>query len=370
MKFLKVNWHIPELIKWHVENFGDFDSDESYSQQIDQFYAQMYWPGNSLEKNMEKLGYVSNSLLFSKPDICDIVSLNDAWSKEYNIVISKERIYNTLLKQISFYNPDILYLQAGWMFDSSFFDEIRSCCLDIKLIIISCGTYLKEQHYINAKSADIVITVCDNLKIEFIKRGVNSEVLRHAFDERVLKHIQTARNKANKILFSGSIGGRFVNDVQRHSYRNDIVRYLYARTGKVDILSPKSEYIKKFENVKPPQFGIRRFDTISQYSVSINVQSEAAGNSASNVRLYEIPGVGTCLLTDHKDDLEELFDIDKEVVSFNSKEEALDKAEYLLKNPDIAKKIGDSGQKRILKNHTYLNRAKELDAIIQKHLKS
>ena len=85
------------------------------------------------------------------------------------------------------------------------------------------------------------------------------------------------------------------------------------------------------------------------------------------MRLYEATGMGSLLLTDHKDNLNEIFEIDKEIVTYKSKEEASDKAFYYLRNPDQLKKIALAGQKRTLKDHTYEKRMEELIIILKKY---
>ena len=42
------------------------------------------------------------------------------------------------------------------------------------------------------------------------------------------------------------------------------------------------------------------------------------------MRLYEATGMGSLLLTDRKDNLRQLFEEDHEIVTYESKEEALD----------------------------------------------
>ena len=87
------------------------------------------------------------------------------------------------------------------------------------------------------------------------------------------------------------------------------------------------------------------------------------------MRLYESTGMGSLLLTDMKDNLYKLFEIDKEIVTYTCKEEALEKVEYLKNNPKKLSEIASAGQKRTLNEHTYEIRMKELMEIINVYLK-
>lgn len=86
------------------------------------------------------------------------------------------------------------------------------------------------------------------------------------------------------------------------------------------------------------------------------------------MRLFEATGVGTCLLTDWKENLSSLFDVDREVVTYRSTEECLERMHYLQNNPDVCSAIAQAGQKRTLRDHTFAHRAQRFDEIIQAHL--
>ena len=86
------------------------------------------------------------------------------------------------------------------------------------------------------------------------------------------------------------------------------------------------------------------------------------------MRLYEATGVGSMLLTDRKDNLHELFDIDREVVAYSSKEEAAEMVRYYLDHPDEMASIAQAGQARTLREHTYGQRMQELVPILKRHM--
>ena len=74
------------------------------------------------------------------------------------------------------------------------------------------------------------------------------------------------------------------------------------------------------------------------------------------------------LLTDRKDNLQELFDIGKEIVVYSSKEEAAELVSYYLAHQEEAERIAKAGQARTLREHTYAQRMQELVPILNRHL--
>jgi len=102
--------------------------------------------------------------------------------------------------------------------------------------------------------------------------------------------------------------------------------------------------------------------------VTLNSHIDISRGSASNMRLFEATGVGSCLLTDAKSNLQEMFVSDQEVVTYRSVDECLEKASYLLEHEAVRAGIAAAGQRRTLADHTFAHRAVLLDEIIRRLL--
>jgi hypothetical protein len=114
---------------------------------------------------------------------------------------------------------------------------------------------------------------------------------------------------------------------------------------------------------KPSIFGLEMYCVQAGFKICLNAHGPSA--YASNQRLYEATGVGTCLLTDWKDNLPDLFDPDREVVTYRSPEEAIEKIRYLLDHDDERRAIAQAGQRRTLRDHTIPNRMVRVNEIFQ-----
>jgi spore maturation protein CgeB len=75
-----------------------------------------------------------------------------------------------------------------------------------------------------------------------------------------------------------------------------------------------------------------------------------------NIRTFEVAGCGAFQICEHRDALGDLFEIDKEIVTFKNIDDLVEKIEHYLKNPDKRKKIADAGQRRVYRDHTYKKR--------------
>ena len=63
-------------------------------------------------------------------------------------------------------------------------------------------------------------------------------------------------------------------------------------------------------------------EKISEYGF-VNVHAIAGPYAPANIRLFEASGAATCMLTDSKKDLHELFEIDDEIVTYSSIDECV-----------------------------------------------
>jgi len=117
-------------------------------------------------------------------------------------------------------------------------------------------------------------------------------------------------------------------------------------------------------SVLPPVYGLDQFKLLAKTRICFNIHGEIARGCAGNARLFEATGVGTCLVTDWKDNIPELFVPDKEVVTYKSKKECADKIKWLLENKEEAQKIAEAGMARTLKDHTIQRRVSQINDII------
>ena len=125
------------------------------------------------------------------------------------------------------------------------------------------------------------------------------------------------------------------------------------------------------KTAQPSLYGLDMYNKLSTADSVLNIHIGIAGaRYAANIRLFEVTGVGSCLVTDWKENLYELFIPDEEVVTFKTSEECIEKVKWLRDHPDERRKIAEAGQKRTLKDHTYALRVCQLDEIIRKELMS
>ncbi len=78
------------------------------------------------------------------------------------------------------------------------------------------------------------------------------------------------------------------------------------------------------------------------------------------LRDFEAPMCGAFYLTGHTDEIEEYFEVGKEIVCYIDKDELLDKARYFLRHPEAAERVREMGRRRALSQHTWAHRFQAL----------
>jgi len=122
------------------------------------------------------------------------------------------------------------------------------------------------------------------------------------------------------------------------------------------------------KRINPEKYGLDYYTVLNKTKIVLNRHSDFASMTADNMKLFEITGMGACLVTDNASNLKELYQSGTEVVTYNNFKEAEEKINFLLANPKMCSDIAKAGQKRTLSNHTSFHRNQQLHKIITKHL--
>lgn len=358
--------------------------------------------------SLSKIGYeVWEQIANAEP-------MQKMWAKEHDVSYNNQNWLTDITKaQVKLFKPDVLFVDDYSTFTQEFILQLRAEYPTIKLVLGWCGAPYSDASVFSAY--DIVLSNIPELITTFQALGHQAQYFRHAFEPRILSLINTAHKPFTDCSFIGSI----MPGKQAHNQRAILIKTLiretnieifcdvYRPTAKGKLLNNLRAFvydnvqsiskiklgknilqqipkIKNYTNMNyrpslpnhldniivnkanPPLFGIEMFQGLYNSKITFNNHIDISQNSASNMRLFEATGVGTCLLTDWKDNLPELFEPEKEVVTYKSVEECIEKVKWLLDHPQEREAIAKAGQARTLKDHTFAQRAIQLDEIIRK----
>jgi len=342
--------------------------DKNYSEQKRIIFNECFGTADFYSKNLKKLSIKAEEIIINNEP------LQKQWAKENNITYRKDYLQNIpkikkifrsnwpekiLEAQIKDFKPDIIYCQSLNYPGTKFLKKIKRLT---KLIVgqVACPTIFDKKQL---SAFDLILTSFPHFVEKFKNIGIASEYFKIGFEPDILKKLTLLPKKYDAI---------FVGGISRHHIASvEIFEYL-AKNTSIDFWGYGAKKIPAGSPIlvrhHGEAWGLDMYNILYNSKISINRHIDAAENYANNMRLYESTGVGTMLITDYKDNLNELFEVGKEIETYKTKEELLEKINYYLVDEDERQKIALAGQQRTLKDHTYEKRMIELINILNKYL--
>lgn len=131
--------------------------------------------------------------------------------------------------------------------------------------------------------------------------------------------------------------------------------YLYTRMDEV-----VPEGIRRFPPVSQMEGGFKVFYS-SKINLNITMRSIESGIP---MRIFDIMSVGGFIVSNYQEEIPELFEEGKEIVTFKTPEELIEKADYYLKHEEERMKIGLNGYKKVKNCYTYEHQLNKIISIL------
>jgi hypothetical protein len=287
-------------------------------------------------------------------------------------------------------------------FDATFVAQVRDECPSIRIVAGWCGGPGARESVLRAW--DVVLSCIPEMVTDLRMQGLEAHHVHHGFDRRILDQLTPRASPPQGFTFVGSVVKRqhFHEERERllarlvsstplqvfadvaepsppstllrtalrqgrtafHSIASSRVMPRRMRRG-VPAPQPAALHPALYARAQPAVYGLEMFQQLRDSAVTFNAHIDVSPRSASNMRLFEATGVGTCLLTDWKDNLQDLFTADEEVVTYRTAAEALEKFRYLSDHPGTREQIAAAGQRRTLSDHNFERRAEQIDHILR-----
>ncbi len=378
---------------------------ESYQEQYRHLMDQGYGYADYFPRYLEQNHGIPGTEL-----IHNALHLQNAWAREHGYRLAGERI---LLEQLKFYRPEILFIQDSANFSVAFIQKIKEEVRSIKLTIGHCCAPYNPENIRAFSKYDVILACSEKFVEDFKQKNIRSYLFPHAVESSLVTPTAGISDPVNEIIFIGSLLQRNEFHKQRISYLEEILRnqlplrmyghleadtgirlrtkqaaYLlvklldsvhirsiyqirsFQKIGQLTEMPHKSRYssiiLENFKN--QPLFGKEMLRKIAQHAVGFNLHGEVAGDYAANVRMFEVTGAGSLLVTDHKKNITSLFEPGKEILTYRNVEECIEKLQWALHHPAEARAIARAGRDKTLRDHSVEKRVDLLHEIIRKEL--
>jgi len=320
-----------------------------------------YWQKRSLlEQCFGDSDFYSSGMISAGWDADDIVincpELQSTWGRENGLSCQDAGLI--AIEQVRRFQPDVVYLQDLSLASSEFI-----CCLKKHCRIVAGQIASPVPPHADLSSIDILFTSFPHFVERFRQQGKTAWYQPLAFEPRVLQRLPDMERQY-PVTFVGGISPHHGKGLETLKKIAEIVPLDCWGYG-ADLLPPESPLRQRHHG---PVWGMDMFAILRQSAITVNRHIDVAEDYANNMRLFEATGCGALLITDYRSNLNELFEIGREVVAYRSPEEAAALIRYYQANPGEAAAIAKAGQERTLRDHTYERRMEQTAEILQRHL--
>ena len=307
--------------------------------------------------------------------------LQEQWAAENGLVVEGDDwMRGILCEQVRRFDPEVLIFHDQEYLDADFQTEVLRHCRP-RLIVAWDG--IARCDAARFANCHLVLTNFPFVRDFYRTAGLRSEVLPYSFHADIAERIGTLE-RIYPLTFAGSLVVRSDLHVRRLRLVGELAKHFplsVRATGSIlqwkwteRTQRRRLRHLHWSEAMDVHRLGRANLGAVhglpmyrffSESLVSFNVHIDNARNVASNMRLFEASGMGACLLTDGADGMEDYFEPDREVVLYGSPAEAVEKARWLLDNPEKARAIGEAGFQRTMRDHTFEKRIPLLESLLR-----
>jgi glycosyltransferase involved in cell wall biosynthesis len=225
-----------------------------------------------------------------------------------------------------------------------------------KTIYVASDTHLDGGYRLNkAKKFDYVFfnqrkAVYNYEKLTDRKKGQKIEWLPHAFEPEAYPHIETL--KKYDVCFIGHI------QEDKPNFNG------FSRMKALDILF--REFPNFYYGSRHPAYpGKELFEDAARHMSQSKIVFNISIADDVNMRVFEVMGTRSFLMTNYIPTLKHLFEDGKDLVTYNTIPEMVRKVSYYLNHDKKRIKIAETGYNNVIKNHTYQNRVEHILKLIK-----
>jgi spore maturation protein CgeB len=291
-------------------------------------------------------------------------ALQSAWAAErrarvrrFKLLRRRDWRHTVLLEQARAFEPDVVYVQNLRALPP---DVLRALRKRTRLLAGQVASELPTPE--SLRLFDLVLTSFPHFVPRLRKLGIGAEFLGIAFDPRVLEQLGEPGPRRG-VVFVGSLrrGRHSANELfARAAERVPLDFYGYGVEEWPDGSIVRARY-------RGEVWGLDMYRVLARAQIALNRHIDVAEDYANNMRLYEATGVGTLLLTDAKQNIGDLFEAGREILTYADIDELVASVERMLSAADERTAIARAGQERTLRQHTYAHRMRELAEILAAH---
>jgi spore maturation protein CgeB len=337
---------------------------------------------------LEEKGFQTSGFNHNLPEVAL------AWARENHFKPkSGKPIEEIGIEKIKRFQPDVIFCRSPHSYiKNNFLDELVSSLNKKPNLIAWYGAASGDEGIF--RIFDLTLSNSKHLVSSLRKKDIKADFLQHAFDPIILEKIKKTEKRLNRVAFFGNLDvstndfrerTKLLGEISEKTNLLDVYgahktpsfkeRYKYSLlTFRQNISSSFNRFLpskrlnywsnkqhlppspwelsKNFcKRIKSPLYGQEMLQKLSCYQIALNYHNKHTGDFLCNMRLFEATGLGCTLITDHKSDLHEYFDLESEILSYKTAEEVCSKIKFLIDNTKVADEMGKKAQNKCLNDY-------------------
>ncbi len=299
---------------------------------------------------------------------------NNVEAFTFDMLASRDA-YHNLIKAVDLLAPDIVFYIKNYGLKPEWLEEIKQ--KNILLVQWYIDPVIPEWLPPFVRVSDIFFTMSKGLVKEFEKYNPNVFWLTQGFEPSFFHIDEITREDVRRfscdVTFVGNLGS-FPQYLPRRRYLKKVIHEGFKLKWWGPRLPRKFKTIPLILGRLGMSYG-RKFVWGEEYAkvaklskIFLAFDAMPHVRKSMSARMYTAVGCGAFYMCQHVDGIEEILEPGKEIVTFQSEEEMIDMIKYYLENDEIRMKIAEAGRKRVLKDHTYEIRIRQMLKIINNTL--
>lgn len=299
----------------------------------------------------EKLGYEINVFNYRKFQLHRSSYTNDYMNK-------------LLLKKALKLNPDMMFVGKGEKINTGIIEKISNSGIKTVNWYLDdpFGTINKENKITNLSEYDYSL-LFDSYYVDKVKESgqPNAYYLPIGVDPQLHKEIVPIKKRKHKysVSFVGShckSRETFLENIS--DYPLDIWGYRFQKISK-KLSIHKKVHRKIYHANKYMSHMNKTCEIFNLSKINLNIHHPHTKESV-NLRAFEIPATKSFQLSDYFKDMKNMFKLKKEIICYEDEKDLRELLDYYLENEEERNKISIAGYKRVIKDHTFIHRFKEM----------
>lgn len=348
---LILHLYYPAFLEKHYKQFPNL-SNAPIEIQKDSLIASRFGDSDFYSKNLHSHGWKTQDLILNAAPIQAL------WAQAHHIHTTSG--LEISIAQIRAEKPTVVYFHDISIATKEYIEAIRPY---VALIVGQIACPLFEGTYYHG--FDILISSLPHFVERFRAMGIKAYYQPLAFESSLFTDIIPYHTRPVTCSFVGGISPIHTNSLR--------LLELLATTTDCEFWGYGAESLPPTSPIRAKHhgevWGMDMFMTLQQSKITVNRHGAFAEDYANNMRLFEATGCGALLITDHKSNIEDLFVIGKEIITYSTPEECAEYVRYYSSHPEEAEIIAEAGRQRTLRDHSYHLRMNKTSQWLKRHLR-